>query len=71
MDIKIKQVWSYIIRSAKPFPLSIFVMFLVAVVWSVDLSVRPYLLKIILNRLAESGQTDVFHYLVGPKRCIY
>lgn len=66
MDIKIKQVWSYIIRSAKPFPLSIFVMFLVAVVWSVDLSVRPYLLKIILNRLAESGQTDVFHYLAGP-----
>ncbi|SPM44707.1 ABC transporter permease [Orientia tsutsugamushi] len=66
MDIKIKQVWSYIIRSAKPFPLSIFVMFLVSVVWSVDLSVRPYLLKIILNRLAESGQTDVFHYIVGP-----
>ena len=66
VEIKIKQVWSYILRSAKPFPLSVSIMFLVAVIWSVDLSVRPYLIKTILNRLADGSQTDVFHYLAGP-----
>lgn len=66
MAIKINHVWSYIIKLSKPFPLAIFVMLCVGVLWAVDLSVRPYLLKIILNRLAASGQPDVFHYLAGP-----
>lgn len=65
-ELKIKQIWSYILRSIKAFPFSIFVMFWVALVWSIDLSVRPYLIKTILNRLAEGNQADVFHYLAVP-----
>ena len=61
-----KQVWSYIFRSAKPFPLSIFIMFLSTVLWSMNLSVKPYLLRTILNRLADGSQMDIFHYLAVP-----
>jgi ATP-binding cassette subfamily B protein len=41
-------------------------MFLVACIWAIDISLRPYLLKIILNRLDEGSQQAVFNYLAGP-----
>lgn len=65
-NIKAKQVWSYILSNVKPFPASLFVMFFTAVIWAIDLSFRPYLLKIILNRLAEASQEEIFVYLATP-----
>ncbi|HVT62413.1 MAG TPA: ABC transporter ATP-binding protein [Legionellaceae bacterium] len=61
-----KQVWSYIIKNTKPYPGAIFVLFMVAVVCAIDLSLRPYLLKIILNRLTNDMQTEVFAHLAVP-----
>lgn len=64
--ITTKQVWSYIIKNIKPYPASIFVLFVVVVFCAIDLSLRPYLLKVILNRLANGTQTEIFAYLVVP-----
>jgi ATP-binding cassette subfamily B protein len=65
-NIKAGQVWSYIVNTTKPFPIGIFVMFWTALAWSADLSIRPYLLKVILNRLPEGTQEDVFTNLAIP-----
>lgn len=64
--ITAKQVGTYIIRVLKPFPFPVFIMFWVALVWSLDLSLRPYLMKKILNRLAEGSQNEVFADLAIP-----
>lgn len=61
-----RQVWSYIIQAVRPFPISLFIMIWVGVFWAADLSTRPYLLKIILNRLADQSHGDVFAALALP-----
>ncbi len=65
-NVKAGQVWSYIINTTKPFPVGIFIMFWTALAWSADLSIKPYLLKVILNRLPEGTQENVFTNLVVP-----
>jgi ATP-binding cassette, subfamily B, bacterial len=61
-----RHVWSYIITHLKPFRSAIFVMFWVACFWAVDLSLRPYLLKIILNLLTTGAANSVFEDLTIP-----
>jgi len=61
-----RQVWSYIIKNIRPFPVSIFVLFLVAFISAAHVSLRPYLLKIILDRLTGGSQAEVFSYLAVP-----
>jgi ATP-binding cassette subfamily B protein len=56
----------YILRSLKPFPLPIVVMFCAAVISAASVSVTPYLMKIILNRITEDSAVDVFAYLATP-----
>ena len=58
--------WSYILSCIKPFPAAIGVMIWVACIWAFDLSFRPYLLKVILNRLAQGPQEAVFENLLVP-----
>jgi ATP-binding cassette subfamily B protein len=65
-DISNRQVFSFIFKVMKPFPIAILTMVLVAVVYAIDLSLRPYILKIILNRIAEGSPQDVFIYLTMP-----
>jgi ATP-binding cassette subfamily B protein len=65
-NISAKQILSYIVKAIKPFPLPIFTMFLAGVIWAVDLSLRAYLLKVILNRLASSEQHNIFVNLIVP-----
>lgn len=65
-DISTKQVASFVCKMIRPFPAGISVMFLVAFLWAIDLSLRPYILKIILNRVAEVPSQDVFIYLTLP-----
>ncbi|MBL0942387.1 MAG: ABC transporter ATP-binding protein [Alphaproteobacteria bacterium] len=65
-DITNKQVFSFIFKMMKPFPVAIGVMILVAIFFAIDLSLRPYVLKIILNRIAELPPHNVFVYLTGP-----
>jgi ATP-binding cassette subfamily B protein len=61
-----KKILSFMIKNLKQFPVSIIVIFWVSCVSSIELSLRPYLLKVILNRLAEGSQKDVLIYLDTP-----
>ncbi|HQS84823.1 MAG TPA: ABC transporter ATP-binding protein [Alphaproteobacteria bacterium] len=61
-----KQVFSYIYSVVKSFPLALCVMVLTSSIWAIDLSVRPYILKEILNRLPESKDQNIFDALAIP-----
>ncbi|MBM3633233.1 MAG: ABC transporter ATP-binding protein [Alphaproteobacteria bacterium] len=61
-----KVVWTFIFNSLRPFPAAITTMVLMSVVWAVDLSLRPYILKVILDRLADNPKAEVFSYLAWP-----
>lgn len=65
-EVTTRQIWSYIIGHVKPFPSSIFIMVWVACAWAIDLSLRPYLLKVILNRITEVVPDDVLLALAIP-----
>lgn len=65
-NITAKQVIIYIANTLKPFPVGVISMFLTAIIWAADLSIRPYLLKVIFDRLAISKQEDVFAHLAMP-----
>ena len=61
-----RQVWSYVIEMIRPFPTAIFVMLLVALFWAIDLSLRPYLLKLMLNSAAEYDVENIFTKVALP-----
>lgn len=61
-----KQVLLFIIKIISPFFAYIMTMLLVAVVWAIDFSLRPYILKIILNRIVEYPAHRIFEYLMLP-----
>lgn len=60
------RAFSYIINSIRPFPLALTVMFWVAFFSALDLSIEPYLIKVILNRLADNTNQNIFIYLAWP-----
>jgi len=64
--ISAKQVASFIWKIARSFPLGLGAMILTAFVWAIDVSLRPYILKIILNRVVETPASDVFGTLFLP-----
>lgn len=61
-----KQVALFICKMLRPFPGGILVMLLIAFLWAINLSVRPYILKIILNRVAEVPAASIFEALAIP-----
>lgn len=65
-NLTTKDVWIFIFRSVRPFPMAMGTMAFMAIFWAMDLSLRPYILKVILNRLAENPGGDVFSYLAVP-----
>lgn len=64
--ISAKTVFIYILRLIRPFPLGIAIMFLVATVWAIEVSLRPYLLKIILDTIADSPRSDLMASVATP-----
>jgi len=60
------KVWSYCISHIKPFPVAVTVMLLSALVGSLDLSVRPYLLKVILDDLTYETHEALMASLILP-----
>lgn len=61
-----RQVFIFILQMIRPFPGAIALMALVALSWALTLSLQPYLLKIILNGVAEPISQDLFSYLALP-----
>ncbi|HET9843118.1 MAG TPA: ABC transporter ATP-binding protein [Gammaproteobacteria bacterium] len=66
IPITYRHVYAYIASHIKAFPFAILTMLGVALIWAISISVKPYLIKIILNRLSISAQADVFVYLATP-----
>jgi ATP-binding cassette subfamily B protein len=64
--ISSKRVFSFILKMVESFPKSIAVMFLIAIIWAIDVSLRPYILKIILNRISESTTIDIVTNITLP-----
>jgi len=60
------KVFSFIVEITKPFRFRIAGLFLIAAIWAVDLSLRPYLLKIILDRSVNLNPKQAFDILSGP-----
>ncbi|MBP6986095.1 MAG: ABC transporter ATP-binding protein [Alphaproteobacteria bacterium] len=65
-QVKAKHVLKFVYDLAKSFPLGIVTMLFVAVLWAVDLSLRPYLLKIILDRVSDTPAVSIFSALLIP-----
>lgn len=61
-----KQFWSYILQNLRPFRLPMAVMFIAALMLSIDLSIRPYLLKIIVDTLSTSSSAQSMTTLLWP-----
>ena len=61
-----KKIFLYIYHHAKQFKMSLFTACMLSVIWAIDLSIRPYVFKIILNRIAENSNQAVFSYIGLP-----
>ena len=51
------------------FPLPVFVMFWLGFIWAVELSIAPYILKVILNLVAQNSNINIFELLATPVLC--
>jgi ATP-binding cassette subfamily B protein len=65
-DITTKQVISFILKMLRPFLLHIGVVLLTALVWAIDISFSPYLIKIIIDRASTSAADSLFHNIATP-----
>ena len=61
-----KEVAAFIFEVLASFRNNIFVMYVVAVIWAVDLSLKPYVLKIIVDRVAEGRSHHLLEHVSGP-----
>ena len=57
---------SFIVDTIKPFRWFIAGQFTVAVIWAVDMSLRPYLSKVILNSIQNIVPSQAFEILAVP-----
>lgn len=61
-----RQILSYLREATSPYPLAIFIMILVAIAWAIDLSLRPYLLKLMINEATKSAPSDIMSNVAIP-----
>jgi ATP-binding cassette subfamily B protein len=54
------QVFTFIYQAIKPFKLAISIMFAVTFLWSIDLSLAPYILKTIIDRISSNSNENIF-----------
>jgi ATP-binding cassette, subfamily B, bacterial len=61
-----KTIFGFILESFKPFRLWIMGLFMIAMIWAVDLSLRPYILKVMLDRISGLTPDNTISKLTGP-----
>ncbi len=59
-------MWKFIIEMCKPFKYWILGQLTVCIIWAIDLSLRPYILKVIIDRIPQVTVHDVVSQLKGP-----
>ncbi|GFR08293.1 uncharacterized ABC transporter ATP-binding protein HI_1051 [Trichonephila clavata] len=62
-DITTKQVVSFILKMLRPFLFHIGIVLLTALVWAIDISFNPYLIKVIIDRISAD---DLFRSIATP-----
>lgn len=65
-DFSTGEIARFILRQLKPFPVPILTMFMVAVLWAIDLSLRPYVLKIIIDRVSSVPHNIILDAVALP-----
>jgi ATP-binding cassette subfamily B protein len=65
-DIGLKEIFYFIKTTLRPYYKYVFVMFFSGIVWAIDLSLRPYLFKIILNIVAETPPESIVEAVFFP-----
>lgn len=65
-EVTTRQAFAFVLQMVRSFPSGLTVMFCVATIWSAQVSLGPYVLKIILNRLTESSSTSIAEYIFYP-----
>ena len=61
-----QNVSSFIFSCIRPFKYLLMLQLMIGIVWAVDLSLRPYLIKVILDRIAGCSTDKVISLLMGP-----
>jgi len=56
----------FIKQMLRPFWKEVIAMVVVAILWSIDFSLRPYLVKIILDRLSTTSSINIINRLIPP-----
>jgi len=59
-------ITSFIYKVLYPFRSALYVMFAAAITWAVDLSLRPYVLKIIIDRISQVTTEGIFESIKIP-----
>jgi ATP-binding cassette, subfamily B, bacterial len=65
-DIGLKEIIHFIKTTLRPYYKYVSVMFFSGVVWAIDLSLRPYLFKVILNIVAETPPEAISQIILFP-----
>ncbi|MCX5925078.1 MAG: ABC transporter ATP-binding protein [Candidatus Dependentiae bacterium] len=65
-----QKVALFIYNAFHQFGFALFIMILTALIWALDLSLRPYLLKLIIDRISDTSNHDIFNS-VGSLVIIY
>ncbi len=65
-ELSNKEIALFICRMLNPFRTAIFIMFIMAIIWAVDFSLRPYILKIIIDNATSISTQSVFEQALLP-----
>jgi ATP-binding cassette subfamily B protein len=63
---KNSQVFLFIVKMLKPYHWSMSVMVFASIMWALELSLGPYMLKILLNRITDASAEEVFDNVKYP-----
>lgn len=57
---------AFIYQTLQPFRLALGIMFIIILIWAIDVSLRPYLVKIIIDRISQPSTYNVFELVKVP-----
>jgi ATP-binding cassette subfamily B protein len=64
--MKIHTTTQFIVQSLKPFRWWIVAQTIIGIIWAIDLAIRPYVVRMIINRMTEVGPDQAYAVLIGP-----
>ena len=65
-EVSTRQVFTFVFEMVRSFRMSLFVMICVALIWALEVSLSPYILKVIINRLTDYPSSSIVEYIIFP-----